>query len=43
MERIYRESRMTVGWLGLGSESGEDAIEFLHVPVRNRKQFESQK
>jgi hypothetical protein len=48
MERIYRQSERTVGWLGKGSEGahgseksqvggdGEDAMNFLYLLLKNR-------
>ncbi|CZR66684.1 related to heterokaryon incompatibility protein [Phialocephala subalpina] len=36
MKQIYESAEMALGWLGPGSDDGENAIKFLHVLFRNR-------
>ena len=42
MDRIYKQSRKTVGWLGEGRD-GETAMDFLQVLLKHRDRLHSQR
>ena len=42
MKRIYEKSSKTVGWLGQGTEDGEEGIEFLHIILKHYRRLKKE-
>ncbi|TGO85910.1 hypothetical protein BPOR_0352g00010 [Botrytis porri] len=40
MRRIYEKSEMTIGWLGLGDDEGEQAIQFMRMLANHKKRLD---
>ncbi|KAF7936570.1 uncharacterized protein EAE97_007936 [Botrytis byssoidea] len=40
MRRIYEKSERTIGWLGLGDDEGEQAIQFLKMLASHKKRLD---
>ncbi|TGO46901.1 hypothetical protein BCON_0302g00080 [Botryotinia convoluta] len=40
MRRIYEKSERTIGWLGLGDDEGEQAIQFLKMLANHKKRLD---
>ncbi|KAF7956997.1 hypothetical protein EAE96_004319 [Botrytis aclada] len=40
MRRIYEKSERTIGWLGLGDDEGEQAIQFLKMLANQKKRLD---
>ncbi|THV47046.1 hypothetical protein BGAL_0339g00060 [Botrytis galanthina] len=40
MRRIYEKSERTIGWLGLGDDGGEQAIQFMKMLTNHKKRLD---
>lgn len=43
MKQIYESAEMVLGWLGPGSDGGEDAVRFLRLLFRNRDRLAAER